>query len=124
MAEKSLGDHWQELNSKDEFVSVFTEFMESTYMGTLGSYQGEKVVYDNDRVNGQLAEVGTRAVGGRGAPIEVPYKLHLKDREWMVYDVVIDKVSVTVNYQSQFRRVLQKSSLSELIRMLRDKISG
>lgn len=124
MAEKSLGDRWQELNSKDEFVSVFTDFIEASYMGTLGSYQGEKVVYDSDRVDGQLAEVGTRVVGGRGAPIEVLYKLHLKDREWMVYDVVIDKVSVIVNYQSQFRRVLQKNSLGELIRLLREKTAG
>jgi phospholipid transport system substrate-binding protein len=124
MAEKSLGDHWQELDSKDEFISVFTEFVEASYMGTLGSYQGEKVVYDTDRVNGQLAEVGTRVVGGRGKPIEVLYKLHLKNREWMVYDVVIDNVSVILNYQSQFRRVLQKSSLAELIRILREKTSG
>jgi phospholipid transport system substrate-binding protein len=124
MAEKSLGDRWQELDSKDEFISVFTEFIEASYMGTLGSYQGEKVVYDTDRVDGQLAEVGTRVVGGRGKPIEVLYKLHLKNREWMVYDVVIDDVSVILNYQSQFRRVLQKSSLAELIRMLREKTSG
>jgi phospholipid transport system substrate-binding protein len=124
MAEKSLGDRWQELDSKDEFISVFTEFIEASYMGTLGSYQGEKVVYDTDRVDGQLAEVGTRVVGGRGKPIEVLYKLHLKNREWMVYDVVIDNVSVILNYQSQFRRVLQKSSLAELIRMLREKTSG
>jgi phospholipid transport system substrate-binding protein len=124
MAENSLGNRWQDLSSKDEFVSVFTDFIEASYMGTLGSYQGEKVVYDTDRVNGQLAEVGTRVVGGRGAPIEVLYKLHLKDGEWMVYDVVIDKVSVIVNYQSQFRRVLQKNSLGELIRLLREKTSS
>ena len=93
-------------------------------MGTLGAYQGEAIIYENDRAAGGLAEVDTRVVGGRGAPIEVEYKLRRSGDEWKVYDVVIDDVSVISNYQSQFRRILQKASLQELIKRLQGKTTG
>jgi phospholipid transport system substrate-binding protein len=125
MAKKSLGNRWKDLEDKEEeFVSVFTDFVEHSYMSTLGSYRGEKVVYDRDRANGASAEVDTRVVGGEGNPIKIGYKLHLTDGQWMVYDAVIDDVGLVANYQSQFARILQTVSLGELIENLRGKASG
>jgi len=125
MAQRSLGNRWNDLRgNQQEFVSVFTDFVEHGYMSTLGSYRGEKVVYDQDRVNGESAEVDTRVVGGEGAPIKIGYKLHLTGKEWMVYDAVIDDVSVVANYRSQFARILNRSSLEELIQDLRAKASA
>jgi phospholipid transport system substrate-binding protein len=125
MAQQSLGNRWIDLNGKEqEFVSAFADFVEHGYMSTLGSYRGEKVVYDRDRVDGASAEVDTRVVGGEGAPIKIEYKLHLTSGEWMVYDAVVDDVSVVGNYRSQFSRVLRTASLEELIQSLRAKAAG
>ena len=125
MAQKSLGNRWKDLDGKEEnFVSAFTDFVEHSYMSTLGSYRGEKVVYDRDRVDGDSAEVDTRVVGGQGTPIKIGYKLHLTGGQWMVYDAVIDDVSVVGNYRSQFARILRTASLEELIQDLRAKASG
>jgi phospholipid transport system substrate-binding protein len=125
MAEKSLGNRWKDLHGmKEEFVSAFTDFIEHSYMSTLGSYRGEKVVYDRDRSDGESAEVDTRVVGGRTTPIKIGYKLHLTGGQWMVYDAVIDDVSVVGNYRAQFARILQTVPLEELIQKLRAKASG
>ena len=125
MAQQSLGNRWSELNGKEkEFVSAFTDFVEYGYMSTLGSYRGEKVVYDRDWLDGEVAEVDTRVVGGDGAPIKIGYKLHLTGGQWMVYDAVVDDVSVVGNYRSQFARLLRTASLEELIQNLRAKASG
>ena len=125
MARRSLGSHWNNLNGKEgEFILAFTQFIEGSYFGTLGSYQGEKIVYGRERVDQQFAEVDTRVVGGQGAPIEVHYRLHLVGGEWKVYDVVIDHVSLVSNYQSQFSRILRTASLDELLRKLRAKGEG
>jgi phospholipid transport system substrate-binding protein len=125
MAEKSLGNRWKDLDGmEEEFVSAFTDFVEHSYMSTLGSYRGEKVVYDRDRSDGESAEVDTRVVGGRGTPIKIEYKLHLTGGQWMVYDAVIDDVSAVGNYRSQFARILLTASLEELIKNLRTKASG
>lgn len=124
MAQQSLGKRWNDLNgNQQEFVSVFTDFVEHGYMSTLGSYRGEKVVYDRDRVNGETAEVDTRVIGGQGAPIKIGYKLHLTGSEWMVYDAVIDDVSVIGNYRTQFARILRTASLDQLTQSLRAKAS-
>ena len=124
MAQGSLGTRWNDLNGKQqEFVSVFTDFVEHGYMSTLGSYRGEKVMYDDYWVNGESAEVNTRVIGGEGAPIKIGYKLHLTGAEWMVYDAVIDDVRVVGNYRSQFARVLRTASLEELTQSLRAKSS-
>ena len=93
-------------------------------MSTLGSYRGEKVVYDRDRSDGESAEVDTRVVGGQGTPLKIAYKLHLTGGQWMVYDAIIDDVSVVGNYRSQFARILRTASLEELIQNLRAKASG
>ena len=125
MAEKSLGNRWKDLDGMEkEFVSAFTDFVEHSYMSTLGSYRGEKVVYDRDRSDGESAEVDTRVVGGRTTPIKIGYKLHLTGGQWMVYDAVIDDVSVVGNYRAQFARILQTVPLEELIQKLRAKASG
>ena len=125
MAKESLGTRWNDLKGKEEeFVSVFTDFVEHSYMSTLGSYRGEKIVYDHDRSDGESAEVDTRVVGGEGNPIKIEYKLHLTDGQWMVYDAVIDDVSLVGNYRSQFARILHRASLEELIQTLHAKASG
>ncbi len=125
MAKESLGTRWNDLKGKQkEFVSVFTDFVEHSYMSTLGSYRGEKIVYDHDRSDGESAEVDTRVVGGEGNPIKIEYKLHRTDGQWMVYDAVIDDVSLVGNYRSQFARILHRASLEELIQTLHAKASG
>lgn len=125
MARQSLGNRWVELKGQEkEFVAVFAEFLQNSYMSTLGSFRGEKVVYDRDQIDGESAEVDTRVVGGEGAPIRIGYKLHLTTGQWMVYDAIIDDVSVVGNYRSQFARILRTASLDELMQSMRAKASG
>ncbi|HEY7166881.1 MAG TPA: ABC transporter substrate-binding protein [Candidatus Binatia bacterium] len=125
MAQGSLGNRWNDLKGNEqEFVAVFTDFVEYSYMSALGHYQGEKVVYDADRTNGNSAEVDTRVVGGKAAAMKIRYKLHLTDGEWKVYDAVLDDISLVGNYRSQFARVLQTASLGDLIQTLRAKAAG
>ena len=125
MSRRSLGSHWNELKGKEEeFVLAFTQFLERAYLGRLGSYRGEKVVYGREQVDQKFAEVDTQVVGGQGPAIDVNYRLHLVGDEWKVYDMVIDQVSLVSNYRSQFNRILQNASLEELLKKLREKGSG
>jgi phospholipid transport system substrate-binding protein len=124
MAQRSLGNRWNDLRgNQQESVSVFTEFVEHGYKSTLGSYGGERVVYDQDRVNEESAEVDTRVVAGEGAPIKICYQLHLTGIEWIVYDAVIDDVSVISKYRTQLARILRTASLEEPTQSLRAKVS-
>jgi phospholipid transport system substrate-binding protein len=122
MARRSLGSHWSGLNGREtEFVSAFVQFAEASYMNTIGSYRGEKVIYGREQVDQNFAEVETRVVNSRGDGADIIYKLHLVGPEWKVYDIIIDQVSLISNYRSQFSRILQTASMNELMRRLREK---
>ena len=55
--------------------------------------------------------------------IPLNYRMIIKDQGWMIYDVVIEGVSLVSNYRSQFSRVISESSYGELVRRLRAKIN-
>jgi phospholipid transport system substrate-binding protein len=42
-------------------------------------------------------------------------------KEWKVYDLVIDDISVVNNYRSQFDRVISRSSFADLVRTMKEK---
>ena len=125
MAKQSLGRYWKKLDGRQaEFVSTFTDFVGSSYMATLESYRGEKIVYLRERVDQDLAQVDTQVVMSKGDPLPVTYRLHLMADDWKIYDVVIDNISLVGNFRSQFSRTLAHASFDELLRKMREKGSG
>src|SRR4051794_2173279 len=51
MAKRSMGNRWQELDGRQsEFITAFAGFVEGSYMSTLESYRGEKILYIGERV--------------------------------------------------------------------------
>jgi phospholipid transport system substrate-binding protein len=59
------------------------------------------------------------------AAYSINYRLRLVDKDWKVYDVIIENISVVNNYRSQFNRVISKSSYEELVRSMKEKtLSG
>jgi phospholipid transport system substrate-binding protein len=51
----------------------------------------------------------------------VDYRLHKKGERWLVYDVVIEGVSLIANYRSQFNKIIQTSSYQELVKKMKTK---
>jgi phospholipid transport system substrate-binding protein len=121
MAKRTL-PNWNRLShsQRREFVNLFSELLESSYSDKLMKYSGEKVDYVGERVDGDRAEVRTLLVR-RNDRIPINYRLLDKSR-WVVYDVVIEGVSLVNNYRSQFSRVIRQSSYADLVRRLRTKV--
>ena len=125
MARRSLGSHWKNQKERqEEFVAVFTNFVENTYVGKVESFKDEKIVFARERIEQNLAEVGTQIVPSKGEPFSLNYKLHLVGDDWKIYDVVIENISLVNNYRSQFNRILANASFDELLKKLREKGSG
>jgi len=124
MARQTLGKHWPSAPAKqDEFVVTFTEFMGNSYIGQIGAYKDEKIIYLGEQRDNNRAQVDTKLVPAKGDPLSVNYKLHQVDGEWKIYDVVIADISLVNNYRSQFNRILAKSSFDDLLKQLREKDS-
>ena len=123
MARRSLGSHWQKRSPQEqqEFVRVFTELIESSYMSNIEAYNGEKVTFGAERQERDYAEVDTKITTKKGEEISVVYKLRQAGSDWKIYDVVIENISLVNNYRSQFNRVIAQSSYDELFRKMKDK---
>lgn len=123
MARRSLGSHWQRRSPDEqrEFVKVFTELIENSYMSTLESYEGEKVAIGGEKQDKEFAEVDTKITTKKGEEFSVSYRLRQSGNDWKIYDVVIENISLVNNYRSQFNRVIAQSSFEELFRKMKNK---
>ena len=123
MAKRSLGANWRRRTpqEQDEFVRLFTDVLERAYADIIESYSDEKIIYINERIDAEYADVNSKIFTGKGQEYTINYKAHLVGNEWKVYDVVAENISLVNNYRSQFTRVISKDSYEELVRRLKDK---
>ena len=123
MSKRSLGTHWRKLspNDQEEFVKLFTDLLERTYINQIEAYKDEKVFFLKETLDNNFAEVQSRVVSGKGEDFSLNYRAHRVGSEWKVYDVVVENISVINNYRAQFNRILANQSYEELVRRMKDK---
>ncbi len=123
MSKRVVGKKWRELSQaeKDKFVEKFTTLLQHTYSSKIKEYSGEPVRFVGQRVKGKRAEVKTELLN-KGQLIHVSYIMLLKDNNWMVYDVVVEGVSLIRNYMEQFRPLVRKYPFDEVLAKIDDKI--
>jgi phospholipid transport system substrate-binding protein len=123
MAKRSLATHWGERTPEErkEFVSLFADLLERSYMGKIEGYKNEKIVFEKENVDADYAVVETNVVTEREVEIPINYRLHKKGSDWLVYDVSIEGVSLVNNYRTQFNNIIMSSSYQELVKKLKTK---
>src|SRR5262245_24453928 len=77
MAQRSLGAHWQRRTPEEqtEFIKIFSDLLEQTYVDKIESYNNEKFIYTNERTDGRYAEVGSKMRTSKGEEFTITYKL-------------------------------------------------
>jgi phospholipid transport system substrate-binding protein len=123
MARRALGANWRRRTAQEqeEFVRLFTDLLERAYTDTIESYTDEKIVYVGEKQDGNYAEVNSKILTSKGQEFTIDYKTRVAGREWKVYDVVVENISMVNNFRSQFNRVINNSSYEELVRRLKQK---
>ena len=122
-AKRALGPHWQQRTpaEHEEFVRLFSDLLEAAYVGKIDLYQGEKITYVGETVDGDQATVKTRIVTKQGNEVPVDYRLSREKDRWRVYDVIIEGVSLVADYRTQFNKIIQTSSYDDLVKRMRAK---
>jgi phospholipid transport system substrate-binding protein len=123
IAKRSLARHWQPLSEaqRNEFVGLFADLLERSYISKIETYGGEKIQYTGERMDGDYATVSTKIVTKNGTEVPVDYRMVKRADHWLVYDVSIEGVSLVSSYRTQFNKIIQTSSYNELITKLRTK---
>jgi phospholipid transport system substrate-binding protein len=122
-ARRVLARHWQARTpaERDEFTQLFADLLERTYIARLDEYGGERIRYVGESIDGELATVRARIVTRAGIEVPVESRMVRRGERWLIYDVLIENVSLVANYRSQFDRIVRSSSYEELVRRLKQK---
>jgi phospholipid transport system substrate-binding protein len=122
-AKRSLARHWQPRTAaeRDEFVRLFSDLLERSYLSRIELYGGEKITYLGDNQEDDVALVRTRIVTKGGTEVPIEYRMLKKGDRWLVYDVIIEGVSLVANYRTQFNKIIQTSSYAELVQRMKAK---
>ncbi|TMA59039.1 MAG: ABC transporter substrate-binding protein [Deltaproteobacteria bacterium] len=123
VARRALSRHWagRSREERTEFVGLFTDLLERSYLNRIEAYAGERILYTAEALDGTYATVRSKVLAQRRSEILIDYKMHLRDSHWQVYDVLIDGVSFVSTYRSQFDRVIQAESYGALVERLRKR---
>ena len=123
IARRALARHWQPLTDKqrEEFVGLFADLLERSYISKIELYGGEKIQYSGEKVDGDQATVATKIITKNGTDVPIDYRMLKKGDKWMVYDVNIEGVSLVSNYRTQFNKIIQTSSYDELVQKMKTK---
>jgi phospholipid transport system substrate-binding protein len=124
MARRSLARYWDQRTDgeKKEFVRLYSDLLERTYMDKVEGYSGEKVIYEGESVDNGYAVVRVKIVTKKNTDIRVHYRLKRVENKWLVYDVSIEGVSLVNNYRTQFNSIILKSSYENLVNRLRERV--
>lgn len=121
---RAVGPQWRQFtpDQKVRFQKAFTDLLRNSYISTLDSYNGEKIEFtgelnsdNNTRVEIQMNFLAKDKV------YPVAFRLLVKNGKWVVYDVIIEGISMIKNYRDQFRDILTKGDPEELINRIRAK---
>jgi phospholipid transport system substrate-binding protein len=123
IAKRSMARHWQPLSEaqRNEFVGLFADLLERSYISKIETYGGEKIQYTAERADGAYATVSTKIITKNGTEVPVDYRMIKRSDRWLVYDVSIEGVSLVSNYRTQFNKIIQTSSYNELVSKLKNK---
>jgi phospholipid transport system substrate-binding protein len=124
MAERALGRYWDTRTPEErvEFVRLFSDLLETIYVGEIDRHSDQVVSYVNESLRGDDARVETRIRGK--TEMKIDYRMHRRSDRWLVYDVLIGDLSIVENFRSQLQRMLRESSYASLVEKLRELTGG
>jgi phospholipid transport system substrate-binding protein len=120
---RTLSRHWaaRSADERAEFVALFTELLERSYITRVEAYAGESITYLGEAIDAGYATVRSKILTDRRSELTLDYRLHLRDGRWRVYDLQIDGVSFVSTYRSQFDRIIQAESYTALVERMRKR---
>ena len=122
MAQQALGSPWTRLNDteRQKFVRLFVELIRDRVANKIDQYYDQQILYLVEQREGNCAQVRTNLIGPK-VDTSLDFRLENQSGEWLVYDVVIDGVSIVRNYRTQFSRIIRDSTYAGLTEKMKQR---
>ena len=122
MGRDALGPRWSSFTpaQQKEFLGLFRELMERTYVQKLLLFENPNFVYAGEQPSGSGAVVDTKIVTPRDQ-FDVAYRLIPAGDAWMATAITVEDVSLSSNLGSQLNDLLSRMSVDDLLALMRRK---
>ncbi len=120
-----LIDFWATITQaqKDRYLGEFKKLLQRSYLRRFKAgrdfvltYRGEPVLNDK----GDRVMVKTTLASG-DVTADVDYRFYLANGKWIVYDIIVDDVSISRNYRKSFAKVMEKDGFEALLAKMAKK---
>lgn len=122
ITQQAVGPHWRDASAEQRkgLTYGFREVLIRTYAKALLNYSGEDIRYMPVKAGQRegTVTVPTEVRERGGPPVPVDYRMYQKDGKWLVYDLVIDNVSLIKNYRDSFNTEIRREGIDGLISQL------
>lgn len=126
LASRALGEHWTARTEEEQaqFLSLLQELLQANYETKLqGRTLGEdyEIVYESEKSREEKAIVKTQiVVKEESRPVD--YRLLRKDGKWVIYDVVIDDISLEETYRESYTEIIKEEGWDSLINRMKERV--
>lgn len=123
MSKRALGKEWKKRSEAEhkDFTDLFKTLLEDTYIEKMEMYNNQKINIgkEEEMEPGKFSIETFIAMESGNVPIV--YKMIASEKDWLVYDVVIEGVGLIQNYRTQFKKILDEENYDALIKKLKEK---
>lgn len=120
-----LGKHWRTATpeQQDAFVEAFREMLLSSYLRSMTEYRDNDIVFEPLRSLPDDGRVSVHAVitQPNGPPVQVIFRLHQPKEAWLIYDMVVDGVSLVTTHRSSIAQEIRNGGMDGLIARLQER---
>lgn len=125
MSRLVLGNVWVDASEDQQarFLEGFKTLLVKTYSNALLQYSNQKVSFDPAESGSKPSRASVKStIQSPGAdPVYMYYRLRKKDADWLVYDVVVDNISLITNYRGTYASEVKRNGLDSLIKKLEEQ---
>lgn len=105
-------------DQRTRFASAFKDMLVHAYAtAMLDNYNSAKITWDAPRMeaNGGDGSIGSHLVKDSGQNFDIVFRVHQVNNDWLVYDLVVDNVSLVFNFRTQLNSEIRKGGLDDVI---------
>jgi len=122
MTRLAVARNWNSATPEQQtkLVNEFRTLLVHTYAASISSVADYKIDVLPVRMAAGDTDVtvDTTVTRPGTAPITISYRMENKGGSWLVYDVVVENVSLVTNYRSNFNSEVRRSGIDGLIQAL------
>lgn len=123
LGKRALVDHWATLNDAQhaEFINLLQRLIERNYLLKITKANTFTLLWFPE-VTGPDFLTERFKIKSNKYKSSIQLKMMQKAGKWVVFDMVIDDVSLLENYKSQFNKIINEKGFDRLLKKMRKKL--